>query len=242
MDRPGGVLLLVSVCFLLVLVLGAIESGRLVGANYTTGLSILNINFSWIRPYHPPNGTTNTGSGRLTYPNGSSIGGLSHTSTTLNQNPFALFAPLALPAIPDWLLTILAVACFAGACLLVLRFETRTSVTDLEETIKEMELQQKRLAEAWSYGLRNTALLRYYLLMRRACSGVGLQEGLTETPTEYIERASSFLRVDKTEAAKFAGTVNRCRYGEELSVGDANDASKFMRDFTDVIRRRANEP
>jgi len=163
--------------------------------------------------------------------------------TPPSQNPFSSFASLAiLPAVPDWLLTVLAVACFAGACLLILRLKTSESVIDLEETVKEMELQQKRLAETWSYKLRNMALLRYYLLMRRACSKVGLQEKITETPKEYIERASAFLKVDGTYSVRFADAVNRCRYGEELSGEEASEASKFMGDFTDVIRRRADAP
>lgn len=235
MERPEGIILLAGVCLLLVIVLSTVESGRVAGANYQAALPIP-FDLSGLLRYHQPN-LTGTANQQGSKPN------QNLTPNQQNQNPFSLFASLALlPALPDWLLPVLAIACFVGACFLILRLKTGVSVVDLEETIREMEAQQKRLAESWSYKLRNMALLRYYLLMRRACSSVGLQERPEETPKEYIERASSFLKVDDTYAAKFADAVNRCRYGEELSEEDAREASTFMGEFTDVIRRTANAP
>lgn len=222
-------------CFLLIIVLAAVDSGRVMGANYQVGLPILNLNFSWTRFYVP---TNNTGTFHQTTQNSQSV-----SASQSNQNPFISFGSLViLPTLPDWFLPALAVVCFIGACFLILRLKTSETVTDLEAAVKEMELQQKRLAESWSYRLRNMALLRYYLLMRRVCSKVGLKEEITETPKEYIERASSFLKVDGRYAARFADAVNRCRYGEELSGEEADEASKFMGDFTEVIRRLASAP
>ncbi len=236
MERPEGIILLACVCFLLVIVLSAVESGRVVGANYRAGLPILGFNFSLPRTNYQlnPMGNVNQSNSKATQ---------NPQPNLTSQNPFISLAPLPfLPTLPDWLLPVLAVACFVGACFLILRLKTSESVVDLEETVKQMEMQQKRLAESWSYKLRNMALLRYYVLMRRACSSVGLQEKLTETPKEYIDRASSFLQVDSAHAIRFADAVNRCRYGEELTGEDASEASKFMSDFTDVIRRRTNAP
>jgi hypothetical protein len=236
MNRPGGVFLLVCICFLLVIILGAVESGRVAGADYKAGYPFLSLNFSgWTRFHNTVNITTTVRQSTHGAPNLPPV--------SPSQNPFISFASLViLPTVPAWLLTVLAVACFAGACILVLRLKTSETVIDLEETVKEMELQQKHLAETWSYKLRNMALLRYYLLMRRACSKVGLQEKITETPKEYIERAAAFLKVDGTYSIRFADAVNRCRYGEELSREDASEASKFMGDFTEVIRRKADAP
>jgi hypothetical protein len=113
-------------------------------------------------------------------------------------------------------------------------------VINLERTLDEMELQQKYLVETWSSKLRNAALLRYYLLMRRACAKFGIPEETTETPQEYIGRVSSALKVESTEARRFADAVDRSRYGEELSQEDTSEASRFMSAFTDVIRRKTN--
>jgi hypothetical protein len=114
-------------------------------------------------------------------------------------------------------------------------------VLDLEDTLQGMEQQGKYLEETWSYRLRNAALLRYYLLMRKACLRIGLRDEPAETPQEYVGRVSSFFKVEKSEAAKFASAVNRSRYGEELSEAEVGEASKFMGAFADVIRRRASE-
>jgi hypothetical protein len=75
--------------------------------------------------------------------------------------------------------------------------------------------------------------------MRRACLKVGLRDEPAETPQEYVGRVSSFFRVEKSEAVRFATAVNRSRYGEELSELETGEASKFMGAFADVIRRRA---
>jgi len=235
MEKPEGAVLLTSVCILLIIVLGTVESGRVAGANYQMGIPIPGLNLSsWIRFSHPLNATASPSQS-------SPIASQNHNLTQSSQNPFISFAYVTfLPVIPGWFLIVLAITCFVGACFLTLRLKTDESVIDLEETIKEMELQQKRLAATWSHKLRNIALLRYYLLMKRACAQVGLHEKITETPKEYIERAASFFNVDSAYAAKFARTVNRCRYGEELSGEEIHEASKFMGDFTDVIRRRAN--
>lgn len=147
----------------------------------------------------------------------------------------------ALPVSLTWFLAGVAVLCLGGACLLILRPRTSVRVLDLGETLQEMEKQRKYLEETWSYRLRNAALLRYYILMRRACLKVGLRDEPAETPQEYVGRVSSFFEVQKSEAAKFAYAVNRSRYGEELSELEAGEASKFMGAFAEVIRRRAGE-
>jgi len=114
-------------------------------------------------------------------------------------------------------------------------------VLTLEGALQDMEQQRKYFEETWSYKLRNAALLRYYLLMRRVCLKIGLRDEPAETPQEYIDRVSTFFKVEKSEAVKFASAVNRSRYGEELSEAEAGEASRFMGAFADVIRRRASD-
>jgi hypothetical protein len=126
---------------------------------------------------------------------------------------------------------------------LILRLTAKVRVIDLEETLKEMEAQQKYLAEtwsSWSSRLRNAALLRYYLLMKSACAKVGLPDKITDTPQEYIGRVSSSLKVETAEASRFANAVDKARYGEELSQEDASEAARFMSAFTDQIRRKTS--
>lgn len=224
MGRLNGVFLLACVCVLLVVVSGAVESGKVTGFKYD-GFSIVKVLGINLRV----NSTTGT--------QGNSTGTSGDLQIYLPHLVLPGF-PLVLPA---WLLAAVSIVCFGGACLLILRHKTTVRVLDIEDTLQEMEQQRKYLEETWSYRLRNAALLRYYLLMRRACLRVGLRDEPAETPQEYVGRVSSFFKVEKSEATEFASAVNRSRYGEELSELEAGEASRFMGAFADVIRRRASE-
>src|SRR5208337_3799737 len=235
MDRLNGVLLLACVCVLLVVVSGAVESGKVSGFKYG-GFSLVLHAVGLEPPNSPPGGQSNyTSTGAQV--NSTLVGGNKTNGTPPLQSPYASYVSDLLPALPTWFLASLAVLCFGGACLLVLRLRTTEHVLDLEGTLQEMEQQQRKyLEETWSYRLRNAALLRYYLLMRRACLKVGLRDEPAETPQEYVGRVSSFFGVEKSEAVKFASAVNRSRYGEELSELEAGEASRFMGAFANVIR------
>jgi hypothetical protein len=247
MHRLDGVVLLACVCVLLVVVSGGVESGKVVGFNFD-GFSLGFLGRIGIH-VNPTTGTqvNSTTSTQVSYTT-STQGNYSssETKTTMNTsggspinsppNPFEY-----LPALPVWLLATVAVVCFGGASLLILRRRTNVRVLDLEGTLQEMDQQRTYLEETWSYKLRNAALLRYYLLMRRACLSVGLRDEPAETPQEYVRRISSFFKVENPEATEFASAVNRSRYGEELSELEVRKASKFMGAFADVIRRRAGE-
>lgn len=239
MEKPDGASLLVFVCILVIVVLSAVESGRIVGANY--GFTVAWNQNGIGQPLYPT--ATNTTATNTTMTTVTVTRESKTNGTSPSPNSQSLFPPLVLPAwlvIPEWLLTALAVGSFIGACFLILRLRTNVRVINLEDTLKEMELQQKYLAETWSSRLRNAALLRYYLLMRRACAKVGLPEETSETPREYIGRVSTSLKVEAAEASRFANAVDRSRYGEELSQKDASEASRFMSAFTDVIRRKTD--
>ena len=237
MDRLEGVVLLAGVCVLLVVVSSAVESGNVAGFNYS-GLPIGRL-FGGIGA--KTNSTTVSQTSTTTGVQTISTTGGGKTGGTSPFNWPSLSFPSFLLVLPAWFLAAVATVCFGGACLLILRLRTTVHVLDLESTLQEMEQQQKYLQETWSYRLRNAALLRYYLLMRRACLKVGLRDKPAETPQEYVGRVSSFFKVEKSEAARFASAVNRSRYGEELSELEAGEASKFMGSFADVIRRRAGE-
>jgi hypothetical protein len=238
MDRLNGVILLACVCALLVVVSGAVESGKVAGFNYG-GISVGSL-FGGAG-IHANSATGAQGNSTIGAQGNSTTGG----GKTNGTAPPKLSPPPSLsdflPSLPVWLLAAVAIVCFGGASLLIVRLRTSVHVLHLEDTLQEMEQQRKYLEETWSYRLRNAALLRYYLLMRRACLKVGLRDEPAETPQEYVGRVSSFFKVEGSEAAKFASAVNRSRYGEELSELEVGEASKFMGAFADVIRRRAVE-
>jgi hypothetical protein len=240
MDRHNGVVLLVCVCMLLVVVSGAVESGKVAGFNYS--------NFPFAFFFGKTGVQTNstvTGGQTNSTVTGAQTSSTMTSGKKTNETPQPYYPHLILPdfllVLPAWFLATVAIVCFGCACMLILRYRTTERVLDLEDTLQEMEQQRKYLEETWSYKLRNAALLRYYLLMRKACLRVGLRDEPAETPQEYVGRVSSFFKVEKSEAAKFASAVNRSRYGEELSELEAREASRFMGSFADVIRRRAGE-
>jgi|GEM_PF-504820 hypothetical protein len=243
MDRLNGVVLLICVCLLLAVVSGAVERGKVAGADYNGSFPFGNIGLNWVEKTTTQANTT-VGTQTIQTETGGSK--TNQTSTNAGNNGMLhasqFFSLLDfLPALPAWLLAAIAMVGFGGAFLLILRLKTSVHVLDLETTLEEMEQERKHLAETWSYKLRNAALLRYYVLMRRACLKVGLRDEPAETPQEYVGRVSSFFEVEKSEATKFASAVNRSRYGEELSELEAGEASRFMGAFADVIRRRAGD-
>jgi hypothetical protein len=228
------------VCVLLVVVSGAAESGKVAGFNFggfPLGGILGGVGVK-VNPTTGPQGNSTTG----TQGNPTTAG---TTTTTISSHKLPPSPTLAffdfLPILPVWFLLTVLVVCFGSACLLIFRLRTSVQVLDLEGTLQEMEQQRKYLEETWSYRLRNAALLRYYLLMRRACLKVGLRDEPSETPQEYVGRVSSFFGVENSETAKFASAVNRSRYGEELTELEAGEAARFMGAFADVIRRRASD-
>jgi hypothetical protein len=231
-----GTSLFLAVFALLTVVVSSVASGKIAGANYTAGFAIPGLNFTWLQR-GLQSGNTNASSGA-----GQSETNISTSSAHVGITPVSsdfLFPPIDVAlSLPGWLLLTAAVGFLSISVILILRLKTGILTIDLNRTIREMEEQQKRLSNSWSYRLRNRALLRYYTLLVRACTKIGLKEIPTETPMEYIQRASSFLNVDGKEASRFAAAVNRCRYGEELSTDDAAAASVLMGQFTRVIRSK----
>ena len=235
MGRPSGVVLLACVIVLLVMVAGAVERGEIAGANYASGFPI---GFNWSIKLPQSNSTGGSQGGNPG--KGGNITTVTTTESGSHQNPTQSQAPgmlVSLPTLPLWALGALAVIGFGGVCFLILRLGSSVHEVDLDSTLKEMEQERRYLERSWSYKLRNAALLRYYLLMRKACLKIGLKDEPAETPQEYVGRISSFFEVDQSQASQFALAVNRSSYGEELSESEAEIASKFMSGFVEVIRK-----
>ncbi len=237
MPRAGSIVLLAFVCALLVVVAAGAESDNVHGFNYE-GFSIGNLLQGL--GYRSASSGSNPGNSTVTTRTNSTAASASGGSPSGASGPLPSF-PTVSAAVPDWLVAGAALACAGGAFVLVLRRRATVTVVDLGRTLEEMEHERKRLEGGWSRRLRNAALLRYFLLMRRACVKVGLRDEPAETPQEYVRRVSTFFGVDRSEAEGFASAVNRSRYGEELTEAEAREASRLMGIFSDVIRRKAGE-
>ena len=145
----------------------------------------------------------------------------------------------SLSDLAQYALIFIVLALWSGMVILLLRRESPT-VFDLKGLIEEMESQRSYFIRSWSRKLRNLALLRYYVLMAEACSRVGIEDGPTETPQEFIGRASAELGVTGPDQTRFADAVDRAHYGVELSGDEVEEASRFMDSFTKTIASRVS--
>jgi len=232
--RASDACLLLSVVAIRVIVMGAAESG--VGP---TGV-----------PASSPGvrRTTQTGQGNtvqtttrsLTTHRTTAKTSASQTSSTSSMaaagSPFVLGQALREMA---WYVLIPAVVALTGAMVALLLRKDKPKIFDLKAVVKEMEAERDYFASSWSRKLRNAALLRYYLLMVQACSKIGILDEPTDTPHEFIGRASIELKVEASDAEKFADAVDRAHYGAELSGEEVASASRFMDSFTKVVVGRA---
>jgi len=231
--RPTGIvrkgpklrwLAVVSGC--LIVVLAAVESGRLAGLN--------GFGQGFVPPIKPFNASrlTITGSATVT---GLAIGGTNGTLLVVNL-PHLPNGPAF--TLADWYVYVLLAAALILGFVFLLRGSRDAGVYDFAGALKELDAERSRLRTSWSSRLRNATLLRYYSLMRRVCSKVGIEEVPAETPREYIDRVTRELNMDPKEAMKFASVFNRARYGLELSDEEIEEASGFMGGFVNIIRRR----
>jgi len=147
-----------------------------------------------------------------------------------NSNSFGA----ALTIFAWYALTAIVIGLGAGMAVMLIR-KQKPDVYDLKVAIEEMENQRKYFTGTWSQKMRNAALLRYYLLMAQVCAGVGVEDRPTDTPHEFIGRASMELKMEGTDSAKFADMVDRAHYGAELSEGEVMEAAGFMESFTRVV-------
>ena len=230
--------LLASVCLLLIVVLGAVQSGPASSVRYQLP-GFLSSTIS------PPttsqtteashSTTTQTGGGQGPPQTVRSTTESSATPTT--QGVVAVAFGAALNDLVQYIPISVVLALGCGMVVLLLRRENPT-VFDLKGLIEQMESQRSYFVRSWSRRLRNAALLRYYVLMAEVCSKVGIEDGPTETPHEFIGRASAELKVARPDQARFADAVDKAHYGAELSGDEVDEASKFMDSFTKTIAGR----
>ena len=115
----------------------------------------------------------------------------------------------------------------------------RPKIFDLKGVVEEMQARREEFSSSFSQKLRNSALLRYYLLVVQACGRLGVADAPEDTPREFLSRASAELGVEAGDTARFAEAVDRAHYGGELTSSEVEEAAGFMDSFTQGIVRRA---
>lgn len=227
--RRTNFLWVIVVAALLVVVLAHVESGAI------SGLKTFSL------------GTTGKGI------SGSGGGGNSTTSTFSFTSTFTdtyLVSPTTVTsqlyispggaqvALSEWYLYALAAVGMILAFGFLMRGGKEGNVYDFESDLERLENERRRLERSWSVRLRNSALMNYYILVRKVGTDLGVKEGPQETPREYLERVSQELKVDPGQTSTFAAAFNRARYGQELTDSEIAEVSRFMGGFVDGLRSR----
>lgn len=234
--------LLVSLCFLLVVVLGAVQSGPTLAVRYqlpgflsfaSSPTVIQTSSVSHSTRSHSTMSQTKGGQG----PPQTVTSTTQSSMTRATQGVVVGATGGSLDDLAQYALISIVLALGSGMVVLLLRRES-PKVFDLKGLIEEMESQRSYFVRSWTRKLRNVALLRYYVLMAEVCSRVGIEDEPTETPQEFIGRASAELEVTGPDQTRFADAVDRAHYGVELSSDEVEEASKFMDSFTKMIARR----
>ncbi|HME19706.1 MAG TPA: DUF4129 domain-containing protein [Nitrososphaerales archaeon] len=236
MARASDAILLVSVLALLVIVLGVAESGVGPSASPPVGSPGTHRTTQTGTTVSSGQTTAKSTTAHRTTKTASPPTQGSATSATTGSSSVAPWLSLQVAA---WYILIPAVVCLAGGMIALLIRKEKPKIFDLKAVVKEMESQRDYFTSSLSKRLRNAALLRYYVLMAEVCARLGILDRPTDTPHEFIGRASVELNVEAADAERFAEVVDRAHYGAELSVEEVASATRFMDSFTRVIVGRA---
>ncbi|MDA4136240.1 MAG: DUF4129 domain-containing protein [Thaumarchaeota archaeon] len=213
------------ISLLLVLTVGTIAAGRL------SGVSSLHLGGSAgaIGGGGGSNSTeTRTGFG---------VSPVSGTATATSSSSNEYVPPVPSSITPsDWLLYATAGLALAAGLAFLLRSSGEAGVYDFTSAIDQLDKQRSLVEGSWSLKLRNVALLRYYSLMSKICTQMGLADGPSETPLEYLGRVADALKISQRDASDFAAAFDRARYGGELSDEDARNAAALMARFVNGLR------
>lgn len=234
MKPDSNLLLLLGVCALSVLLVGALESGGLAGVTSPGPADLV----------HTKNGNGSslnevtvvvTTSGALTLSGATTFTNYTMTTVVTTSLPGTTYDLLG----SAWLIPLLAVSLILIGALYIGLPSRRREVFDLEDEFHEMRAQEEAMAGASDYKARNEALLRYYALVRGVCSKAGITDTSTETPREFISRLSGVLKADLAEAESFSSMINEAMYGLEIPPERAAGLAGFMRGFAEKIRTLA---
>jgi len=214
------------ISLLLVLTVGTIAAGRLSG----------------ISSPHLGGSTGVSGGGGSNSTQAGTGFGAPAASGTATQTVTSASSSEYVPPVPssitpsDWLLYATAGLALAAGLAFLLRSSGEAGVYDFTSAIDQLDKQRSLVEGSWSLKLRNVALLRYYSLMSKICTQMGLADGPSETPLEYLGRVAEALKISQGDAADFAAAFDRARYGGELSDEDARNAAALMARFVNGLR------
>jgi len=116
-----------------------------------------------------------------------------------------------------------------GGLAFLLRSSGEAGVYDFAAAIDQLDKQRSLVEGSWSQKLRNVAVLRYYSLMRKICTQMGLADSPSETPLEYLGRVAEALRISPRDAADFAAAFDRARYGGQIRERSQGEHRAWLR-------------
>ena len=228
--------ILASVCVLLIVVIGSVQTGPIPvsSRNVPSFLSFLGSLVPIQRSSIETNRVHTSGMSLTTQTTGLVVT-MDATTEGGTTNQVTGILAWATPANLEWFVLIPTVVILGvGVVALLLRREN-PKVFDLKAAVEEMGAQRSYFMGSWTRKDRNAALLRYYVLMAETCAKAGIYDGPSDTPQEFILRASELLSLDLDDSALFAYAVDRAHYGEELPDKEIGEVSKFMDVFTNNI-------
>ena len=216
-------------CLLLVLLVGALNSGRIGGVKSLGG----------------PGGTGLAQTGPFLSSSGNTTTGVLTANASSTQQAGVPGAQLlGIPQVQPplfmwWYALVPVVLVIAAASVALLRRPGGPKVFDFKAALDEMEEQRSRIVRGWAGGRRNEALLRYYAVMLGVCGRMGIKESPADTPSEYLSKVAARMKIEPSQAQRFALVFSRARYGLELSPEETGAASEFMGGFLDSLRSGA---
>lgn len=177
MTRASDGVLLLSVCALLVFVLGAAESG----AGPVMG------QWSFLPPAPAHSQTTQAVQSTIETATTAQTSGGQGTTGVVTQTTTQGVGTSSTQGIPVgtqgaqldailWYPLVVAVVSLGVLMTIMLVKLKKPNVIDLKGALGEMEGERNRFVDTWSTKLRNAALLRYYVLLAQVCAKVGIED------------------------------------------------------------------
>jgi hypothetical protein len=234
--KTSELLSITAVCLLLIVVLGAVESGPIRGVDYSFPLPFLSprppgqeVTISTI--HQTTFRTTQQKVAETTY------SGSAAQSQGQGAPSQGFVPPQGIDLLILYVLVPVICAVGIGLALLLARKE-EPEVFDFRSALDEMQKERSYFLSTWSNKLRNAALLRYYLMMTKICEKAGMKSMPEETPNEFISRVSTSLATGEADkSARFAETVDKAHYSVEFSPTEVAEAARYMETFIQGIMR-----
>lgn len=186
---------------------------------------------------------------RLVYPNNTQGGGVApqlnssvvatrvHINVSLTQPPVGVVVGASKGLSATWWLYLAVLGVLVALSLFMVYRRGSGGVYDISSALRELEEASKRFSR--SYGpAKMGAIVEYYRRLREVCLQLGVVEGASEAPSEFLDRVALTLGLDRGDARVFAEVFSRARYSQGMSAEEEAASSRFMAHFLDVVRGR----